>query len=103
MYGVKGRPIDTIVLELLELGSLQNYLRNEGEQISLRDQIHWCSDIISGLDYLASKSVIHRDIAARNILLNCMKIAKIGDFGMAYSLGKASKILRIHRMIKNHF
>uniref|UniRef100_A0A915E8D2 Protein kinase domain-containing protein n=1 Tax=Ditylenchus dipsaci TaxID=166011 RepID=A0A915E8D2_9BILA len=36
----------------------------------------------SGLEYLHSKSLIHRDVAARNVLLDEANICKIGDFGM---------------------
>jgi serine/threonine protein kinase len=64
-------------------GSLLNYLRESPDRVTLRDQIHWCFDIISGLNFLTTHGVIHRDIAARNILLNHKHIAKIGDFGMA--------------------
>ena len=64
-------------------GSLLNYLREKPDRVTLRDQSHWCFDIISGLNFLTTHGVIHRDIAARNILLNHKHIAKIGDFGMA--------------------
>ena len=74
LYGIYGNPVDLIILELLKRGSLQNYLRSNSKNISLRDQIHWCYDIASGLAYLADEGVIHRDIAARNILLRWLKI-----------------------------
>ena len=40
-------------------------------------------DVADGLEYLSSRSFIHRDIAARNILLSSEHRAKIADFGMS--------------------
>jgi serine/threonine protein kinase len=39
--------------------------------------------ICSGLDYLHTLEVIHRDLKPRNILLNANGDVKIGDFGLA--------------------
>lgn len=39
-----------------------------------------------GMDYLASRKVLHGDLAARNILLCDDNIVKICDFGLARSL-----------------
>lgn len=75
-----------IVAELMELGSLQNYLRDDQNDIWMEDQMHWIHDIIKGLVYLRQQNIVHRDIAARNILLNkCLK-AKISDLGMAIKM-----------------
>ena len=36
--------------------------------------------------YLTSKRVIHRDVAARNCLLNQSMVVKISDFGLTRAL-----------------
>ena len=54
----------------MQKGSLQNYLRENSDLISLRDQIHWSHDLISALLYLSTLNIVHRDIAARNVLLS---------------------------------
>ncbi|XP_057368137.2 vascular endothelial growth factor receptor 1-like [Daphnia carinata] len=51
--------------------------------ISTRDLISWSYQIVRGMDYLASKKVIHGDLAARNILLADKGVVKVSDFGMA--------------------
>ena len=40
-------------------------------------------DCAEGLAYLSSHNFIHRDIAARNVLLSSERRAKIADFGMS--------------------
>ena len=42
-------------------------------------------NVVSGLDYLhqQSRPIIHRDLSARNILLNSRLVAKIADLGVA--------------------
>lgn len=45
-------------------------------------------DIFEGLQYLARKSIIHRDIKTANILFSNSGRVKIADFGFAtYCLG----------------
>ena len=51
--------------------------------------LRWAYDISKGMEYLASKAIMHGDLAARNILIssdvdNCNSlVAKIADFGLA--------------------
>ncbi|KAI9559248.1 hypothetical protein GHT06_016037 [Daphnia sinensis] len=51
--------------------------------ISTHDLISWSFQIASGMDYLASKKVLHGDLAARNVLLADGGVVKVADFGMA--------------------
>jgi serine/threonine protein kinase len=43
-------------------------------------------DVSAGFSYLASLKVVHRDVAARNVLLGRDFTAKLGDFGLARQL-----------------
>ncbi|KAI9558888.1 hypothetical protein GHT06_015678 [Daphnia sinensis] len=51
--------------------------------VTTRDLISWSFQIARGMDYLASKKVIHGDLAARNVLLADDGVVKVADFGMA--------------------
>ncbi|CAG5113587.1 Oidioi.mRNA.OKI2018_I69.chr2.g7677.t1.cds [Oikopleura dioica] len=97
LLGISGDPIELMAMEMRRMsgGSLLNNLREKPDRVTLRDQIHWCFDIISGLNFLTTHGVIHRDIAARNILLNHKHIAKIGDFGMAKVLEEEEEYYRM--------
>ena len=61
----------------MDRGSLQSYLRSNEGSITLAQQLYWISDLISAVVYLRQMNVIHRDVAARNILLNQRMKAKL--------------------------
>ena len=47
------------------------------------DFLKWTHQILSGMEFLESKKVIHADLATRNVLLNQDKIS---DFGLSRQL-----------------
>ncbi|XP_014355905.2 vascular endothelial growth factor receptor 1 isoform X2 [Papilio machaon] len=53
-----------------------------------RDLLAWAFQIARGMEYLASRKVLHGDLAARNVLLADDNIVKICDFGLARSIYK---------------
>ncbi|KAM5126916.1 ALK tyrosine kinase receptor-like, partial [Mantella aurantiaca] len=88
-----------ILLELMTGGDLKSFLRqtrprlNQPSSLSMSDLLNVARDIAKGCQYLEENHFIHRDIAARNCLLTCQgpgRIAKIGDFGMARDIYRAS-------------
>ncbi|CAH0548057.1 unnamed protein product [Brassicogethes aeneus] len=54
--------------------------------ICTKDLICWAFQVSRGMEYLASRKVLHGDLAARNILLSENNIVKICDFGLAKSM-----------------
>nr|XP_033793852.1 ALK tyrosine kinase receptor isoform X2 [Geotrypetes seraphini] len=88
-----------ILLELMAGGDLKSFLRetrprlNHPSPLGMLDLLNIAHDIAYGCQYLEENHFIHRDIAARNCLLTCQgpgRMAKIGDFGMARDIYRAS-------------
>uniref|UniRef100_G1SEQ3 Tyrosine-protein kinase receptor n=1 Tax=Oryctolagus cuniculus TaxID=9986 RepID=G1SEQ3_RABIT len=89
-----------ILLELMAGGDLKSFPRgdpalrpNQPSSLAMLDLLHVARDIACGCQYLEENHFIHRDIAARNCLLTCPgtgRVAKIGDFGMARDIYRAS-------------
>ncbi|XP_064411361.1 ALK tyrosine kinase receptor [Latimeria chalumnae] len=88
-----------ILLELMAGGDLKSFLREtrpkpgQPSALCMLDLLKVAQDIARGCQYLEENHFIHRDIAARNCLLTCMgpgRVAKIGDFGMARDIYRAS-------------
>jgi hypothetical protein len=73
-----------LILEFCNGGSLDNALFDENSTavIPLEKKISWIKEIASGINHLHSNNIVHRDIAARNILLHNDE-AKVTDFGMS--------------------
>ncbi|KHN82272.1 Putative tyrosine-protein kinase F09A5.2, partial [Toxocara canis] len=94
-----------IVLEYFANGDLLRFLRchkdgialdddskNNGESISclrLKDLLSIAWQVSDGMYYLSARNYVHRDVAARNVLLTKNLVAKIGDFGLCRYLGEA--------------
>ncbi|XP_063775488.1 ALK tyrosine kinase receptor [Pseudophryne corroboree] len=88
-----------ILLELMAGGDLKSFLRQtrprltQPSSLTMLDLLNVARDIANGCQYLEENHFIHRDIAARNCLLTCQgpgRVAKIGDFGMARDIYRAS-------------
>ena len=55
-------------------------------ELAMDNLLGYALQMAQGMIYLHSKHMIHRDIAARNILVFSDKLVKIGDFGLARNL-----------------
>ncbi|CAL8263962.1 unnamed protein product [Lota lota] len=58
--------------------------------LDIEDLLMFSYQVAQGLDFLAAKNCIHRDVAARNVLLTDHGVAKICDFGLARDIMKDS-------------
>ncbi|XP_072868164.1 leukocyte tyrosine kinase receptor isoform X2 [Chlorocebus sabaeus] len=97
-----------ILLELMSGGDMKSFLRHSRPHLDqpsplvMRDLLQLAQDIAQGCHYLEENHFIHRDIAARNCLLSCTgpsRVAKIGDFGMARDIYRASYYRRGDRAL----
>ena len=78
------------VMEVCGGGDLLTYVRRRRK---LKEDVarHLFKQIITGLRYCHSKSVLHRDIKLDNILLTAEGDIKICDFGVANSNMKSGE------------
>ena len=72
-----------IITEFIKHGSLLEYLCGEGRSLKHPRLIDMAAQVAAGMDYLEQKNIIHRNLAARNILVGEGLICKVGNFDMA--------------------
>lgn len=90
-----------IVMEFVKGGCLQRYLKKNPGKTILQDRVE--KMIIGsalGIEYLHSKKLIHRDIAARNCLWD-KETCRISDFGLA-RVGDAYKLTVSRKVAFKH-
>lgn len=87
-----------VIMEYCDHGNLKDFLsarRNRydpswtknsvdmSSDICLFDLVHMCEQILMGLMFIHCWDVVHRDLSARNILVDAHFNMKIADFGLA--------------------
>ncbi|GBB84910.1 hypothetical protein RclHR1_01150014 [Rhizophagus clarus] len=78
-----------LVLEYANEGNLRNYLKKKSTSLKWNDKIQMALDITSGLKFLHSKEIIHRDLHSKNILVNNGKLL-IADLGLSKKLAEVA-------------
>ncbi|XP_056597841.1 protein tyrosine kinase 2aa isoform X4 [Triplophysa dalaica] len=72
-----------IIMELCTLGELRSFLQVRKYNLDLSTLILFAHQLSTALAYLESKRFVHRDIAARNVLVSSIDCVKLGDFGLS--------------------
>lgn len=72
-----------IIMELCTLGELRSFLQVRKYNLDLASLILHAYQLSTALAYLESKRFVHRDIAARNVLVSSSDCVKLGDFGLS--------------------
>eukprot|EP00035_Acanthoeca_spectabilis_P015655 m.314236 g.314236 ORF g.314236 m.314236 type:complete len:1719 (-) comp16409_c0_seq16:107-5263(-) len=73
-----------LVIEFCEHGTVLDVIRDpEAADLDTHLRLSFCHDVASGLHYLGSRRIVHRDVAARNVLLDSVYACKVSDFGMS--------------------
>jgi len=76
-----------LCFEYHPLQSMRHYYTQNGLP-SFDQRYRWCHQAVSGFAYIHSKSIVHQDVSARNLLLSSELDVKICDFGSAALVGE---------------
>nr|XP_031829306.1 focal adhesion kinase 1 isoform X3 [Nomia melanderi] len=72
-----------LVMELARLGEMRAYLQSNKQRLDLATLLLYTFQLSTALSYLESKKFVHRDIAARNVLVSMHNCVKLADFGLS--------------------
>uniref|UniRef100_A0A8D2JGI4 Serine/threonine-protein kinase PLK4 n=1 Tax=Varanus komodoensis TaxID=61221 RepID=A0A8D2JGI4_VARKO len=75
-----------LILEMCHNGEMSRYLKNRKNRFSEEEVRHFMHQIITGMLYLHSHGILHRDLTLSNLLLTNNMNIKIADFGLATQL-----------------
>lgn len=86
LIGVCSKDQVLIVMELAELGEMRSFLQENRHVLDVVTLMIYCHQLSTALAYLESKHFVHRDIAARNVLVASVDCVKLADFGLSRML-----------------
>ncbi|XP_046612335.1 focal adhesion kinase 1 isoform X2 [Neodiprion virginianus] len=72
-----------LVMELARLGEMRAYLQSNKHRLDVATLLLYTFQLSTALSYLESKKFVHRDIAARNVLVSSNTCVKLADFGLS--------------------
>lgn len=75
-----------LVLEMCHNGEMNRFLKNRRKPFSENEARQFMHQIITGMLYLHSHGILHRDLTLSNLLLTRNMNIKIADFGLATQL-----------------
>nr|CAB3263432.1 LIM domain kinase 1-like [Phallusia mammillata] len=82
-----------IITEFIECGTLKELLNNEMEQLPWQQRTCIGRDISSGMAYLHSMNIIHRDLNSNNCFVKENGTVVVADFGLARVLPRSTASL----------
>jgi len=76
-----------IVMELVGGGSLRQRIAAAPDGLPLPQALSWAREIAEGLRAAHGAGLVHRDVKPDNVLIDEAGIARVSDFGLAFSGG----------------
>uniref|UniRef100_A0A8C2AM94 receptor protein-tyrosine kinase n=1 Tax=Cyprinus carpio TaxID=7962 RepID=A0A8C2AM94_CYPCA len=83
LLGICPGPSLQLVTQLGPQGSLLEHIQQRRESLNPQRLLNWCVQIAKGMYYLEEQRMVHRNLAARNILLKSDFMVQIADYGIA--------------------
>ncbi|XP_021465624.2 receptor tyrosine-protein kinase erbB-3-like isoform X2 [Oncorhynchus mykiss] len=71
-----------LVTQLSNQGSLLEHIRRHRDSLDPQRLLNWCVQIAKGMYYLQEHMMVHRNLAARNVLLKSDYMVQISDYGI---------------------
>ncbi|XP_041944084.1 receptor tyrosine-protein kinase erbB-3a isoform X2 [Alosa sapidissima] len=71
-----------LVTQLCPQGSLLKHIRQQRDNLNPQRLLNWCVQIAKGMYYLEEQRMVHRNLAARNVLLKSDYQVQITDYGI---------------------
>ncbi|XP_053559615.1 serine/threonine-protein kinase PLK4 isoform X2 [Bombina bombina] len=75
-----------LILEMCHNGEMNRFLKHRKKPFSEEEARHFMHQIVTGMLYLHSHGILHRDLTLSNLLLSNDMNIKIADFGLATQL-----------------
>ena len=72
-----------LITEFMKHDNLLVHLKNNGRCLELRHLIDIAAQVASGMAYLEEKNYVHRNLAARNVLMSGLYTCKVADYGLS--------------------
>ncbi|XP_072308832.1 receptor tyrosine-protein kinase erbB-3a [Eucyclogobius newberryi] len=72
-----------LVTQLSSQGSMLEHVRKHKNKLTPQRLLNWCVQIAKGMYYLEENRMVHRNLAARNVLLQNNYTVQISDYGVA--------------------
>ncbi|XP_056606434.1 receptor tyrosine-protein kinase erbB-3a isoform X2 [Triplophysa dalaica] len=83
LLGICPGPSLQMVTQLSPQGSMLEHIKQRKGSLNPQRLLNWCVQIAKGMYYLEEQRMVHRNLAARNILLKSDFIVQIADYGIA--------------------
>src|ERR1044071_5397710 len=87
-----------MVMEYIKNGSLNQYLKNNNNELNLFDKLCLFHDITNGLKTIHNKGLIHKDLHSGNILNFAESVCYITDLGLCKPVDEQNKT-KIHGVL----
>ncbi len=100
-----------LLTEFISGGTLKELIHDMNKPISWEQRINFAKDIASGMNYLHSMNIIHRDLNSQNCLVRENGTVVVADFGLAriissnrkYSNGKRRDRRKRYTVVGNPY